>query len=436
MDTTAKPTVDRHRGAVYWAEDQLAKVMSGPSRRVMLDRRVVELPPQRTLGSIAHAQLFVDQVLARPEVVEAYPRRGPVTLSPTRGFRKTSYRGRAAGAGEIRIPLPDGRGRWALAETVLLHEVAHHLARAPVHGPAFRAALCRLYRLHLGEPAAELLTRLFAPLDQLPLTESSSTDDPLVRRVGALLAKAEATTSEQEAHAYLAKATLLAHRHSIDLAVAATRKDRSDSPTHRMVNIGDPRQATNKLLVSLFCGIARAWHVPVDIGPGSVYVLAYGTPADLDHLEAMFTTASTVMFTRADEHVREGSWRGTSYLAATREGGYGRRPVTSRIARSAFCAGFVARLGQLLADSVRAASPDPQANDVTSRQVAVALRDKELAVRDYHRSATKARGTWRGSASSAATASVSRAAGARAAENMQRGQLAVGRLALPGRPTR
>ncbi len=432
MPTSTTPLADRHRGAVYWAEDQVARVMATPSRRVRIAGQILELPPQITLGTIEHAQRFVDQVLAHPDVVSAYPRRGPVTLVPTRGFRKASYRNRAA-EGEIRIPQPDSRGRWALAQTVLLHEVAHHLAVGAGHGREFRAALRELYRLHLGSGAEQLLGHLFAPLDQLPPTRSSS-EEPIVRRVGALLAKAESTTSEQEAHACLSKATLLAHRHSIDLAVAAARRDHGERPTHRMVDIGPPRQSTNKVLVSLMCAIARAWEVPIDIGPGSVYVLAYGVPGDLDHVEAMFTTASTVMFTQAAEHVRAGSWRGTSYLAADSQGGPERRPVSSRIAHSAFCAGFVHRLGQLMAESLRTSQPDLAGDDATQRQVALALRNKELAVREYHHSASKARGAWRGTTSTASTAALSRAAGARAAENMQRGRLRVGRPALPGFP--
>ena len=167
-----------------------------------------------------------------------------------------------------------------------------------------------------------------------------------MRRVAALLAKAESTANGEEAEAYLAKATIVAQRHSVDMAVAAMAPGAERAaPTHRMLTIGEPRRALNKLLVSLLVATARAWSVPVDIGHGSTYVLLYGLPTDLDRVEAVFATASAMMVSGSAEHVRSGGWRGSTYRPP--QGGPA-KPVTAAVARNAFCLGFIQRLGHNL----------------------------------------------------------------------------------------
>ncbi|MGB7982633.1 MAG: TIGR04338 family metallohydrolase, partial [Candidatus Nanopelagicales bacterium] len=346
---TQDPRVDRYRGAVYQAEDTIASVMKRPYRAVRLGSRVVTLPAEVRFGTLAGVQDYVDSVLAAAPTVARYPGRGPVQVQSRRGFRKATY-----SAGTINIPAADPRGRWALSRAVVLHEVAHHLAGVPGHGPEFRTALVHLYHLHLGAGAGALLEHLFTPLEGLSEPVDPATEDDQVRRVSALLAKAESTSSSQEAEAYLAKAGLVAQRHSVDMALAALerRAARPDAPTHRMLTIGEPRRALNKRLVGLMLVIAHAWGVRVDIGPGSTYVLVYGLAADLDRVESVFATASSMMQAKAHEHVQSGRWRGTTYLP---NDGSAPRPVTAALARNAFCLGFVSRLGSNLAQAAAAA---------------------------------------------------------------------------------
>ena len=426
------PRVDRSRGAVYQAEDSVASVMRRAHRAVRVGRSVITLPEEVRFGSLEAVQGFVDAVLADATRSGRFADRGPVVVQARRGFRMATY-----SQGRINIPAADPRGRWALTRSVVLHEVAHHLTGEPGHGSAFRATLVELYARHVSSGAAELLAHLFAPIDAVPeLIEVEAGPDEQVRRVAALLAKAESTASAQEAEAYLAKAALVAQRHSVDMAVAAMAPDaHRDDPTHRMLTIGEPRRPLNTLLVSLLVATARAWSVRVDIGHGSTYVLVYGMPADLDRVEAVFATASAMMLTRAGEHVRSGQWRGTSYRPP--EGGPA-RPVTASVARNAFCLGFIDRLGRNLAEAASRARAGAGAEDGGAVQgtragvghwpqrVDLALRARDLAVTDYHRATTRARGTWRGSASGAGTAAHSRRAGERAADEF-------GRSGLPGR---
>jgi putative metallohydrolase (TIGR04338 family) len=432
---TQDPRVDRCRGAVYQAEDTIASVMARPHRMVRLGRDVVTLPEVARFGSLDAIQGFVDLVLADPPTMAGYPGRGCVKVVPKRGFRTASYQD-----GQIRIPMADPRGRWALTRAVVLHEVAHHLAAEPGHGRAFRAALVHLYERHLGSGAAAMLRHLFEPLDALPDADllaagTAPTAEGPVRRVAALLAKAASTSSADEAESYLAKAALVAQRHSVDLAVAAlSPRPESTGPTHRMLTIGEPRRALNKLLVGLYVEIARAWGVRVDIGHGSTYVLGYGMPADLDQVESVFATASAMMLAHAHEHVRSGTWKSTTY----RPPGSGiPRPVTAQVARNAFCLGFVQRLGVRLRQAAEQARSEAEPRGASAGRggtptVELALRARDMAVSDYHRGVSRARGAWRGSATAAGTATASRRAGERAADAYGRRPLAGGRRAIEG----
>jgi hypothetical protein len=133
--------------------------------------------------------------------------------------------------------------------------------------------------------------------------------------------------------------------------------------------------------------------------------------------------------------VRSGVWRGTTYRAPDHSA---QRPVTASVARNAFCLGFVQRLGQRLREAQdeahRAAlATDPSqtvpgtAGAAGSGRVDLALRARDVAVTDYHRAATRARGTWRGSSSAAGSAATSRRAGERAADEYGRRSVSGGR---------
>ena len=293
-----------------------------------------------------------------------------------------------------------------------------------------------LYRRHVSHGAAALLEHLFEPLDGIPDPVAGvDADDDQVRRVAALLAKAEGTANAQEAEAYLAKAALVAQRHSVDMAVAAMGADaRRTEPTHRMLSIGEPRKRLNPLLITLLVRIAHPWGVRVDIGPGSTYAIVYGMPADLDRIESVFATASAMMVARAHAHVRSGAWRGTTYRPP--EGGPS-RPVTAAVARNAFVLGFLTRLGSNLqaaqeaARAGAAAAPHgPDDHEVRAVRVDLAIRARDVAVSDYHRTTSRARGTWRGSSSGAGSAAASRRAGERAADEFGRSSVVGGRRAI------
>jgi hypothetical protein len=209
-------------------------------------------------------------------------------------------------------------------------------------------------------------------------------------------------------------------------------------PTHRMLTIGAPRSPLNKALIGLLCVIASPFGVRVDVASASTYAIVYGVPGDLDQVESLYATAAVMMLERGQRHVRSREWEGSSYRA-TRSGPA--RPVTAPIARNAFCLGFTQRIGALLAEAATQAHSGPGSADWLRpgsadqgspggpkghSRVDVALRARDVAVTEYYRRTTRARGSWRPSVSRAGSATSSRRAGERAAEEFRRSRLGHG----------
>ena len=145
--------------AVYSAEDQWSAVLDRGGVVDFFGSRL-DVPMQLRFADVDSVQAYVDRVLARDRVVEAYPRAGSVTVRPSRSRVRASYRPDAKA-----IDLPGEL--WAGREAVVLHELAHHLVcstgQAPAsaarrwHGVEFLDAMDVLVLEMLGESAALLL---------------------------------------------------------------------------------------------------------------------------------------------------------------------------------------------------------------------------------------------------------------------------------------
>ena len=151
------PTVSA--SAVYAAEDQWSGVLDRGGVVDFFGSRF-DVPMQRRFGDIATVQAYVDVVLENQAVRTAYPEAGPISVTASRSRTRAVY-------------LPESRtiqlpgALWAGRESVVLHEVSHHLAcsdgLAPArtsgrwHGAEFRAAMDVVVTCMLGEPAALLL---------------------------------------------------------------------------------------------------------------------------------------------------------------------------------------------------------------------------------------------------------------------------------------
>ena len=104
-------------------------------------------------------QRYVDDVLALPAVRARWPAAAPLAVRGRRGVTAAhcEYDG-----GSRRSPCPT-EDTWALRELVVLHEVAHHLARAePPHGPDFVAAFGELADAVMGPEVGHVLRVVYA----------------------------------------------------------------------------------------------------------------------------------------------------------------------------------------------------------------------------------------------------------------------------------
>ena len=148
---------DLRRSAVYAAEDQLRSTLERGGR-VDFFGSTLDVPAERHFADLASVQSYVDAVLALTPVRTTWPEAGPVMVRERAGATRAHYEP----GGVIAIPMAGPVGaRWAARETVVLHEVAHHLVwnvADAAHGPRFCGALVRLYQ-HVISPSAALLLR-------------------------------------------------------------------------------------------------------------------------------------------------------------------------------------------------------------------------------------------------------------------------------------
>jgi putative metallohydrolase (TIGR04338 family) len=153
---------DAQRARVYRAEDAWGARLDAARRGAALATlggSALVLPAERRLGSLEAAAGYCARVVALPEVVGVFGAVAPPQLRTRRGVRSAHWEP----PGTLALPVPQHGEPWALRETVLLHELAHHLAettgRARGHRPPYPAAVLLLTRAVLGEEA-ELALRI------------------------------------------------------------------------------------------------------------------------------------------------------------------------------------------------------------------------------------------------------------------------------------
>ncbi len=145
--------------AVYAAEDQWSGVLDRGGIVDFFGSRM-DVPMQRRFGDLETVQAYVDLVLMQDDVRREYPAAGPITVMTSRSRTRALYLPESF---SIQLPAE----LWAGRESVVLHEVAHHLACsvgvAPArtsgrwHGAEFRSAMHTVVTCMLGDAAALLL---------------------------------------------------------------------------------------------------------------------------------------------------------------------------------------------------------------------------------------------------------------------------------------
>jgi hypothetical protein len=186
-------------------------------------------------------------------------------------------------------------------------------------------------------------------------------DARVLRRVRALLAKAESTEYAEEAEALTAKAQELMSRHAVDSALldAGATPVRTDVATRR-VHVDDPYvRAKTQLLgaVAEANGVRLVWY------PGLGIANLVGVAADLDAVELLFTS----LLLQAGQAL------------TTAERAAGRRSA-SRSFRRAFLLGYAARIGERLTSARERATREAAAE--RGVDLLPVLRSRQEAVDD------------------------------------------------------
>lgn len=224
-----------------------------------------------------------------------------------------------------------------------------------------------------------------------------------IERISALLIKAERTDNAHEADAYLMKAQALATMASIDLAAARAQRLATEAPANpitRTVTIGEKGKRANTHLVSLFVVVAHNNLTMVDVATDSTYVIAYGMPSDLDATHTLFASLSVQMATSAQRYLQGDEWKTETFRVRSRTTGLlVTKRYTKQTARASFYRAYVAKIDERLQRAREQAMSEhdrlrpPAPGGVSA---ALVLRNTDLAVRDFHRRTSDARGRWGG----------------------------------------
>ncbi len=150
-------TRDVQRARVYRAEDAWAARLDAArlgAPRATLGGSSVLLPAERRFGRLEEAASYAARVLALDDVLKAFGAIEPPVLRARAGLRAAHWEP----PGVIALPVPVHGEPWALRESVLLHELAHHVGettgRSDRHHAPYPAVLLRLVAAALGPEAA------------------------------------------------------------------------------------------------------------------------------------------------------------------------------------------------------------------------------------------------------------------------------------------
>lgn len=230
----------------------------------------------------------------------------------------------------------------------------------------------------------------------------------MLARIAALLRQAEGTDNQHEAEAFMAAAQRLATATSIDLAVArahSAERTKSQMPVQRTITIGNAGSRGLRTYVQLFVVIANANDVKCDVASNSTFVYAYGFGEDIDASHALYASLVMQMVKASEAYISSGE----------------HRPTPTITARINFQLAFGARIGKRLVEAREQAEEEATKGRDSQPGTAIALRDKDIELKDFYRQTSAARGTWRATSATAGYSSAARRAGDRAGRRARLG---------------
>ncbi len=160
--TTAVSTRDHTKTRAYHAEWQLQRMLDRQEDcpTVIVAGSTITLPAERKFGDLESIQRYVDAVLALGPVQAHWPQQA---AKPVKVKRHPASDGNTAHYQMGHIAIPDSGRRWAMRETTVLHELAHHLDNSfgPAHGSTMQVTLVDLMSIAMGEEVGFLLRVLY-----------------------------------------------------------------------------------------------------------------------------------------------------------------------------------------------------------------------------------------------------------------------------------
>lgn len=232
----------------------------------------------------ARGTTYQTRAVIAAELVRSWERGPAAARAIDRLFEETvtDAAGRGWSRDELVRLIAKSRGRRFARIFGTTGEIERWWGRTQVH-PA------RAVRDLLG---AISLVNAFMALERERRVEMNHDVDPgVVRRVRALLAKAESTNFEPEAMALMAKAQQLIARHSLD--AAALDSDQRERVASRRIFLDDPyARARFHLLgqIARACGCRALW------SSGLGYSTVYGFPTDLAATELLYVSLESQAF--------------------------------------------------------------------------------------------------------------------------------------------
>jgi hypothetical protein len=225
---------------------------------------------------------------------------------------------------------------------------AHDFIDRAAHGRATPSAEYATEHGHTWASLRPVLISALALLASLPKlpqagrADGVEPDDRVLRRVRALLAKAEATDYPEEADALTAKAQQLMARHSIEDSVAAKNAQQRDQPIVRRIWLDAPYVDPKSSLVS---AVARANRCRSIFTGGWGFVTLVGFPTDVQAVE-LLTTSLLVQASRAMTATGSRVERGVS---------------RTRSFRRSFLLAYAARIGERLDEAAAVTAQEADA---------------------------------------------------------------------------
>jgi putative metallohydrolase (TIGR04338 family) len=141
---------DPDKQDVYAADWQFRSVLDLANevedRTYNFHGHMMELPDERKFADLESIQMYYNRVCALDQVQREWPGIKAPTVRARRGEVYAHYSPLGA---EVHVPV---KGRWALREIVILHELAHHLEHDH-HGPRFQGAWVYLMKVCMGDAA-------------------------------------------------------------------------------------------------------------------------------------------------------------------------------------------------------------------------------------------------------------------------------------------